>query len=60
MDCSTASSVGVDFGLLGVHCGLRDLIYDATMKALFNQKEKDKPLLGTTRPKYNFSCEFIQ
>ena len=30
--------VGVKGGLLGVHCGLRDVIDDTTMNALFNQE----------------------
>ena len=34
------SSVGVVGGLLGVHRGLRDVIDDTTMNALFNQEAK--------------------
>lgn len=40
VDGGGAGEVGVDGGLLGVHCGLRDVIDDATMNALFNLEAK--------------------
>ena len=54
----SAGEVGVDRGWLGVHRGLRDVINDATMNALFDQEAKR--LLNRPRSKYNFSCESIQ
>jgi hypothetical protein len=39
-DGGGAGEVGVEGGLLGVHRGLRDVIEDATMNALFNQEAK--------------------
>ena len=40
VDAGSAGEVGVEGGWLGVHRGLRDVIDDATMNALFNQKAK--------------------
>ncbi len=42
VDGGNAGEVGVEDGLLGVHRGLRDVIDDATMNALFDQKAKLK------------------
>ena len=36
--------VGVEGGLLGVHRGLRDVIDDTTMNALFDQEAKLNPM----------------
>jgi hypothetical protein len=40
VDGGSAGEVGVEGGLLGVHRGLRDVIDDATMNALFDQEAK--------------------
>lgn len=40
VDGGSAGEVGLEGGLLGVHRGLRDVIDDATMNALFNQEAK--------------------
>ncbi len=40
VDGGSAGEVGVEGGLLGVHPGLRDVIDDATMNALFDQEAK--------------------
>jgi len=40
VDGGGAVEVGVEGGLLGVHRGLRDVIDDATMNALFDQEAK--------------------
>jgi hypothetical protein len=40
VDGGGAGEVGVEGGLLGVHCGLRVVIDDATMNALFDQEAK--------------------
>jgi hypothetical protein len=58
VDGGSAGEVGVEGGLLGVHHGLRDVIDDTAMNALFNQEAK--LLLNSPRSKYNFSCESIQ
>jgi hypothetical protein len=38
-----AGEVGVEWGLLGVHRGLRDVIDDIAMNALFDQEAKLNP-----------------
>jgi hypothetical protein len=58
VDGGSAGEVGIEGVLLGIHRGLRDVIDDATMNALFNQEAK--LLLNRPRSKYNFSCESIQ
>ena len=40
VDGGGASEVGVEGGLFGVHRGLRDVVDDATMNALFDQEAK--------------------
>jgi hypothetical protein len=40
VDRGSAGELGVEGGLLGAHRGLRDVIDDATMNALFNQEAK--------------------
>ena len=40
VDGGSAGEVGVEGGLLGVHRGLRDVIDDTTMNALFDQEAK--------------------
>ena len=40
VDGGSAGEVGVEGGLLGVHRGLRDVIDDTPMNALFDQEAK--------------------
>ncbi|MFZ2628424.1 MAG: hypothetical protein WAX67_06035 [Rugosibacter sp.] len=40
VDGSSAGEIGVESGLLGVHRGLREVIDDTSMNALFNQEAK--------------------
>ena len=40
VDGGSASEVGVEGDLLGIHRRLRDVIDDATMNLLFNQEAK--------------------
>ena len=50
-DSGSTGEVGIEGGLLGVHRGLRDVIDDTTMNALFDQEAKlyvrnEYPLAG--------------
>ena len=40
VDGGSAGEVGIEGGLLGVHRGLRDVIDDTSMNALFDQEAK--------------------
>lgn len=44
VDYGSAGEVGVENGLYGVHRGLRGVIDDATMNALFDQEAKLNPM----------------
>ena len=48
VDGGSAGEVGVEGGLLGVYRGLRDVIDDTTMNALFDQEAKlfTQPQIG--------------